>query len=643
MKPKKVNLLRYHIAGKPVAAGAMVCVALLSGSYAAQSEMTKLTMDITNGPREYYTPDAYSYFAAKGTSLPPQKSQKEAIKSFKATMRVAAMGAGGGEALSVLVEMYPRGIHITEAANLRYTGEGTFDDWVQTYVTNEKNKFLLSSPFFSYNEMAQLENFVTGTPQVARLNGEPVTIPTKDPVNISVIHTVYFGAHALSAISGRQFGTDGNRWLEWWNNGGKNAETGSSAIPASSSFTAASPGTQARLRSGQLFSEIVLHGKYHMYLSTGDDLVGRVESKDEESLILETGDGKAYTFRPSIILRYEYLEPPKLAAVPSGAAAAARDSLPFSFDELRGRTVGTRPIEVRINNGMVFRGTLKQIDEKQMQLRVGGSVIPITRDVVTNIQLVREQAPVQSKEKSPAASKPAGRDTVVAKNGATDEWGKPKPDFIYTGSIIDDNGSEVVIKTNDGTEKRILRTDVVRVVKNSTESYEAIIKRYAEPLFCPGDMFFVDIPPGKQGRPFFKVCVDRYEYPNVKGGRPKTGASYDDARTLCSKRGKRLCTSDEWQWACGGLEGYTYPYGWNPEKEKCNTDDTRPPEESGTRVNCVGKFGGYDMVGNVFEWVTGPNKQPALMGGPHSKCQTITEGVGGGAKPNSGFRCCKSN
>jgi formylglycine-generating enzyme required for sulfatase activity len=156
-------------------------------------------------------------------------------------------------------------------------------------------------------------------------------------------------------------------------------------------------------------------------------------------------------------------------------------------------------------------------------------------------------------------------------------------------------------------------------------------------------MFFVDIPPGKQNRPFFKVCVDRYEYPNVKDAAPKINSSYDEARALCSKRGKRLCTADEWQWACSGLEGYTYPYGWNPEKEKCNTDGNRPPEASGVRSNCVSKFGGYDMVGNVFEWVTDGKKQPSVMGGPYSKCQTITGGVGGSAKPQTGFRCCKSN
>jgi hypothetical protein len=612
----------------------VMMMTLLPSSLSAQTELTKLLMDILNGPKEYYAPDAYAYFTKKGVSIPPQKSLEEAVTSFRATLKIAAMGRSAGEALQVLIDVFPRGIQVTEVRNVRYNGEGTFEDWISTYVTSEKTKFLLSSPFLSYNEMSRCEQFVISTYEVARLNGEPVTIATNDPVVISVIHTVYFGAYAITAITGQHFGVEKDQWQQWWTSGGKPPEGGGVATVATGDVG------KARLRSGQLFSDIVPRGKYHMYLSTGDDLIGYVESKSDDELILETGEGKAYSFKSSIIIRYEYLEPPKPTSV-APEKTGAKDSLPFSFDELRGRSVGNRQIEVRINSGMVFRGTLKEINEQAMKLRVGTSVIPITRDVVVNVKLVSlptATAPV----KKPASTAASGRDTVVVKNNTTDEWGAPLPDFVYVGTITADNQQGVVITTSDSGEKKVPRALVLRVVKNSADDYDTDIKRYAEPIFCSDDMFLVDLPPGKQGRPFFKVCVDRYEFPNVKGARPKTGASYDDARILCSKRGKRLCTADEWQWACGGLEGYTYPYGWNPEKEKCNTDDGRP-EESGSRVNCVGKFGGYDMVGNVFEWVTGPNKQPALMGGPNSKCQTITEGVGGGAKPNSGFRCCRSN
>ena len=179
------------------------------------------------------------------------------------------------------------------------------------------------------------------------------------------------------------------------------------------------------------------------------------------------------------------------------------------------------------------------------------------------------------------------------------------------------------------------------IIKHSSSSFDEPIKRYAKPLFCPDDMFLVDLPPGKQGRPYFKVCVDRYEFPNYKESLPQGNVSYEQAGKLCEQKGKRLCTSQEWQWACSGLEGYTYPYGWNRDENKCNMETT--PVTSGKFYNCVSKFGGYDMVGNIFEWVSGSKDEPALMGGPYSKCQTVSPGVGGSAKPQTGFRCCKSN
>jgi formylglycine-generating enzyme len=151
----------------------------------------------------------------------------------------------------------------------------------------------------------------------------------------------------------------------------------------------------------------------------------------------------------------------------------------------------------------------------------------------------------------------------------------------------------------------------------------------------------VDLPPGRTGKPFFKVCVDRYEYPNRSGTVPRTNLAYADAAKLCEQHGKRLCTALEWSWACGGLDGLTYPYGKSFEQDRCNSD-TRLVETSGNRINCSSPFGGFDMVGNVFEWVSNYGK-PALMGGPFSKCQTVSPSPSGNATPQSGLRCCKGN
>src|SRR5262249_55149147 len=59
------------------------------------------------------------------------------------------------------------------------------------------------------------------------------------------------------------------------------------------------------------------------------------------------------------------------------------------------------------------------------------------------------------------------------------------------------------------------------------------------------------------GKPF---CVDVYEYP---GGKtiPRTSVSYEEADKLCQSRGERLCTELEWERACRGKGGVSFPYG----------------------------------------------------------------------------------
>jgi hypothetical protein len=197
--------------------------------------------------------------------------------------------------------------------------------------------------------------------------------------------------------------------------------------------------------------------------------------------------------------------------------------------------------------------------------------------------------------------------------------------------------------TPQGTQRKIVRERIIRVKRNSVDPLENTIEAYAKPLFCSENMMMVDLPPGKPGRPFFKVCIDKYEYPNQKGAMPMVNVSFDEAQNLCRMQGKRICSTEEWQWSCSGLEGYTYPYGYQIETEYCNREGNSRIETSGNRNKCVGKFGVYDMVGNIFEWVTDSIGNPMVMGGPLTKCETVSPGMKGQAKPTVGFRCCKSN
>lgn len=111
-------------------------------------------------------------------------------------------------------------------------------------------------------------------------------------------------------------------------------------------------------------------------------------------------------------------------------------------------------------------------------------------------------------------------------------------------------------------------------------------------------------------------CIDRYEYTKPGEQLPMNHASFVIAQDTCKGLGKRVCTEDEWNFACEGEEMRPYPYGWKREA-KCNQD--RPKEDlydpsnkqyqvladrrmpNGANPECVSPFGVHDMVGNMDE------------------------------------------
>jgi eukaryotic-like serine/threonine-protein kinase len=109
-------------------------------------------------------------------------------------------------------------------------------------------------------------------------------------------------------------------------------------------------------------------------------------------------------------------------------------------------------------------------------------------------------------------------------------------------------------------------------------------------------------------------AIDRFEYPNRLGARPRVNVSWDQARELCGARGKRLCTESEWQLAAGGPANLRYGYGPNFENGRCNTptlsdgvwERSGGTAPSGAFGRCCSEVGVYDMVGNVWEWTADP-------------------------------------
>lgn len=49
-----------------------------------------------------------------------------------------------------------------------------------------------------------------------------------------------------------------------------------------------------------------------------------------------------------------------------------------------------------------------------------------------------------------------------------------------------------------------------------------------------------------------KVCIDRFEYPNLPCEYPVTWVQAKDAAAICEAEGKRLCDAHEWESSCSG-------------------------------------------------------------------------------------------
>ena len=384
-------------------------------------------------------------------------------------------------------------------------------------------------------------------------------------------------------------------------------------------------------------NDIAVGKTYHMVLTTGDELEGVVDSKTDTSLTLDC-NGKYSVFVKSLIIEYKLIS----NSPQNGQVSAASGQELMTYDEVQKKQPVGQMLEVHIKNGTVFKGSLIAIDDDNIKLNSGSAIIPIAKSIIDQIAFTKppktDSSPTDTKQETPLVF-----DTLVLKNSETDDYGNPKPNIVLEGKIIGENDKNVSFLSKENVKDNFSFNQIVQIFRHSQESAETdSIKLYAKPLICPPSMILVDVPPGKSGRPFFKLCIDKYEYPNQAGIVPQVNVSYQDAENLCEKQGKRLCTSREWQWACSGIEGFAYSYGWTFDKLACNSDG-RVIEPSGNRNHCTGKFGAYDMVGNVFEWVKGADNSPAAMGGPLSKCQTIASGGEGDAKPQTGFRCCKSN
>ncbi len=143
-------------------------------------------------------------------------------------------------------------------------------------------------------------------------------------------------------------------------------------------------------------------------------------------------------------------------------------------------------------------------------------------------------------------------------------------------------------------EQGVFDTAQVHVSSFLIDRYEVTIAQYAEVF---------------EGCIDFGICTeiiitDNYTELNASPMQPQVGVTWFNALQFCLRRGMRLPTEYEWEWAARGPELPIFPWGnvFVPEYVVSIPDDT-VTYDVGTIPENISWAGVYDLVGNAGEWV----------------------------------------
>ena len=147
--------------------------------------------------------------------------------------------------------------------------------------------------------------------------------------------------------------------------------------------------------------------------------------------------------------------------------------------------------------------------------------------------------------------------------------------------------------------------------------------------------------------------IDVLPYPDEEGAIPTTNVDQNEARAICAKQAKRLCSELEWERACKGPSQFTYEYGDRYREDACGTGTVVVPRPSGIRVGCQSDFGVHDLHGGVFEWTDSPwtrgsgnANKVVVRGGNDTAGEVVGRCANAEPRPpetrssSIGFRCC---
>jgi formylglycine-generating enzyme required for sulfatase activity len=128
--------------------------------------------------------------------------------------------------------------------------------------------------------------------------------------------------------------------------------------------------------------------------------------------------------------------------------------------------------------------------------------------------------------------------------------------------------------------------------------------------------------------------------PAGKENHPVVYVDINDAVAYAEWAGKRLPTEEEWQYAAMGPEALAYPWGNEPDKNKCNQNLNGETTGVNAFPEGASPFGCLDMCGNVWEltgriYSDGRTRFVMLKGGSCYKAEGSEWYFDGGPQKNS--------
>jgi len=163
-----------------------------------------------------------------------------------------------------------------------------------------------------------------------------------------------------------------------------------------------------------------------------------------------------------------------------------------------------------------------------------------------------------------------------------------------------------------------------------------IIKIYK---VCPKDMVTLTIDS-------LSFCMDKFEWPNDQKQKVLSSVNWAEASMMCIEKGKRLCSSKEWNSACMSRWDYFFSYGNKYQPGTCNTQGKGivSPKKL---PDCKTEEGVYNLIGNLWEWVSDiENNAHLIMGGSYQQASSASCELSFPIQISTkskevGFRCCK--